>query len=419
MKYAYHGYDKSGKAITGVVEAANVDDAGEQARRKGVFVLRVEPANKSSAAAATAKRARRAAGLKQLRLLSGFTRQLAVLVSTGTPVVQSLEAVARQTADARWRAVIDDVRARVEQGSTLSEAMDAHPRCFDRVACSLVRAGEAGGQLPDLLNRLATLTRQTVKIRSALTGAMIYPTLLIAVAIGVLSIMIGFVLPRFEGLFKTLNVPLPPSTKALMEISTFVKSYWPLVITGVGALAFGLVAWLRSEAGTDLRDRAIVSLPQIGNVARGFATARLARLLGVLIESKVPLLDSLQLTRDATSSKLYTALLSRAEDAVTRGDNVSTIFAGSTLVTPAITEALRSGERTGRIGPVLLEVANFLDEDNEVVLKSVTSLIEPLILIALGVAVGFVALSMFLPLFDLTSATQGGPPPGAVSGAAP
>jgi type IV pilus assembly protein PilC len=413
MKFSYQGYDKLGKPITGVVDAASIEDASEQARRKGVFVLRVDAAGKSSAGAGRVTARRGGAGLKQLRALSGFTRQLAVLVSTGTPVVQALEAVGRQTQDSRWRVVIDNVRVRVEQGAPLSEAMEAHPRCFDRVACSLVRAGEAGGQLPDLLNRLASLTRQTVKIRSALTGAMVYPTLLIGVAIGVLSIMIGFVLPRFEGLFKTLNVPLPPSTKVLMDISTFVKTYWPVVIASLALIVGGLIAWLRSQAGTDLRDRAIVSLPQIGSVARGFATARLARLLGVLIESKVPLLDSLQLTRDATTSKLYAGLLTRAEEAVTRGENVSAVFAASTLVTPAITEALRSGERTGRIGPVLLEVANFLDEDNEVILKSVTSLIEPLILIALGIAVGFVALSMFLPLFDLTSATQGGPPPGA------
>lgn len=412
MKYKYSGYDKAGRAAEGVIDASSPEDASDQARKKHVFVLEVIEVDRGASEAPARMRRGSGIGIKRLRDLASFTRQLAVLVSTGTPVVQAIEAVGRQTPEGRWRAVIEDLAKRVEQGASLSEAMEAHPNSFDAVCCSLVRAGEAGGQLPVLLTRLASLTRQSVKVRSSLMGAMIYPVLLMGVATGVMSVMIGFVLPRFEGLFKTLNATLPPTTKLLLDLGKFVKQDWPFVLGGIALTVAGLVYWLRSEAGVKFRHRALVTLPQIGKVSRGFATARLARLLGVLIEGKVPLLDALRLVRDATSNYLYRKLLNDAAEGVTRGENVSAVFGASPLVMPAIAEALRSGERTGRVGPVLLEVADFTDEDNEVSLKSLVSVVEPLILIALGFAVGFVALSMFLPLFDLTSATQQGPAPG-------
>jgi len=232
--------------------------------------------------------------------------------------------------------------------------------------------------------------------------------LLSCVGIGVMTLMIGFVLPRFEGLFKTLDAPLPPTTKILMDLSRLLSHYWPLFGGGAIALIVGVFVWQGSVSGRAVIDRVLLALPQVGNVTRSFATARVIRVLGVLIEGKVPLLEALRLTRAAAGNTRYAALLERSEDVVMRGESLSSAWASSDLIRGGVVEALRSGERTGQIAPVLLNVADFLDEDNEVLVKTLTGIIEPVILIIMGIGVGIVAVSMFLPLFDLTAMGGGG-----------
>jgi type II secretory pathway component PulF len=336
-----------------------------------------------------------------------FTRQLSVLVASGTPLVQALAALERQTKDALWREVVTAVRIRVEEGSTLSEAMADHPQAFDAVARSLISAGESGGSFDVMLDRLAVLSRKQLHVRSAILGAMIYPALLILVAVNVLGLMLLFVLPRFAGLFETLDVELPPMTLALMACSDFLRSYWWTLPLVIGGAVVGSRSWLRTEGGRRTVDGALLTLPAIGQIVRSFAVARIARVLGVLLAGKVPLLEALALARQTVSNCRYVELVARAEDAVTRGSSVSTVFAATDLVSPALCEAIRAGEQSGQMGPLLLNIADFLDEENEVVVKSLTSILEPVILIVLGVVVGLVALSMFLPLFDLTAAANG------------
>jgi type II secretory pathway component PulF len=399
MKFAYEAFDRSGKAASGVIEASSEPDAGEMLRREGLFVSRI-----SAAAGAPAARSTRRARGGRLKNVATFTRQLAVLVSTGTPVVDALEALERQVRDPVFRGTIQDVRRRVEEGATLAQSMEAHPRYFDAVSRSLVSAGESSGRLDAMLNRLADLTRQQVRIRNTLVGAMVYPTLLLTVAAGVLILMMVFVLPRFTGLFKTLNVPLPPTTRALMAVSNAVTTYWYAALLAVAAVVGGAWWFLRTPSGVRAMHTFAVRAPQLGKLTRSFGTARIARLVGVLLESKVQLLEALQLTREACANVHYNELLARTQDQVTRGEPFSAALAsGGDLIHPSVCEAVRNGERTGQIGRVLLSMADFLDEENEVVLKSVTSLIEPLILLALGCVVGLVATSMFMPLFDLTS----------------
>lgn len=416
MKFAYKGYDRGGKPAEGVVDAPGAEAAKEQLTAKGLFVTRLNPAEAAAAApiTRTAAKGHRA----HLRDLAMFLRQLAVLVSTGTPVADAVAVLSNQLPEGPWKQTVLDVRRRVEEGASLSEAMAAHPRCFDAVCRSLVAAGESRGKLGDMLTRLASLVRQQQKIRGELVGAMVYPVLLIGIAFVVLSVMVGFVMPRFEGLFQTLGATLPPTTQLLMATGHVVQGYWFAIIPGfIVAIAAGVYG-LRSHAGARLIDTALVRAPLVGKVTRGFMTARLARILGVLVDGKVAMLDALTLTRQAAGNHLYVALVARAEEAVTRGEAVSAAFADARLVNPAVYEAIRSGERTGQLGPVLVSVADFLDEDNEVVLKSLMSIIEPVILVILGLIVGAVALSMFLPLFDLTAA--GGPGGGhAAGGGAP
>jgi type II secretory pathway component PulF len=413
MRLAYRAFDRSGREVSDVFEAPGLAEAADQLRKQGLFVVELierhalmERSSKRAVEAGTGGAAAKLfAGGRTARLkeVTGFFRQLSVLVATGTPMVDALAAVERQTPEGRWRRTLADVRKRVEEGSSLGEAMGPHPAHFDAVCRSLICAGESGGSIDEMLRRLTMLTRQQLKVRSSVTGAMVYPCLLLCVCVGVLGVMMGFVLPRFEGLFETLGAPLPPTTKLLMDLSGFCREYWWAVIGAVIAVVFGIKAWLASRMGRVWLHKTVLRLPIFGRVFRNFATARVARVLGVLLEGRVPLLEALQLTRRSTGNLCYEDLVLQAEEEVTRGGNISGAFAGSPLISQAVTEAIRSGEKTGQIGPVMVNIAEFMEEDNEIVLRSLTSLIEPVILITLGLLVGFVAVSMFLPLFDLAT----------------
>lgn len=408
MKLAYSAFDKAGKKVTDVLEAESVAEGGELLRRQGLFVTDIRAAGGSTPREESSPVGSAAPGARKLREISSFMRQLSVLVSTGTPMVEAIASLERQIPESPFRTVISDIRARVEEGAQFSEALASHPRWFDPVCRSLVAAGESGGQLDAMLRRLASLLRQQLKVRSTVIGAMIYPSVLIFVSIIVLVAMVGFVMPRFEGLFTTLGADLPASTRFLMDVGAVVRSDWYWILGGLILTIGGGKFWLGSRTGRLWLDGAVLKLPQLGKVVRSLATARIMRVLGVLIEGKVPLLDALNLTRESTGNSRYAALIDRAIDVVTRGEPVSSAFMESKLISQSVSEALRSGERTGQLGPVLSNLADFLDEDNEVIVKSIASIIEPVILMGLGVLVGFVALSMFLPLFDLTSMAGGG-----------
>lgn len=408
MKLAYSAFDKAGKKVSDVLEAESIAEGGELLRRQGLFVTDIRAAGGSTPREESASAGSASPGARKLREISSFMRQLSVLVSTGTPMVEAIASLERQIPESPFRTVISDIRARVEEGAQFSEALAAHPRWFDPVCRSLVAAGESGGQLDAMLRRLASLLRQQLKVRSTVIGAMIYPSVLIFVSIIVLVAMVGFVMPRFESLFTTLGADLPASTRFLMDVGAVVRSDWYWILGGLILTIGGGKFWLGSKAGRLWLDGAVLKLPQLGKVVRSLATARIMRVLGVLIEGKVPLLDALNLTRESTGNSRYAALIDRAIDVVTRGEPVSSAFIESKLISQSVSEALRSGERTGQLGPVLSNLADFLDEDNEVIVKSIASIIEPVILMGLGVLVGFVALSMFLPLFDLTSMAGGG-----------
>ncbi len=411
MKIGYAGFDKTGKPVRGFADAPDAREAVEQLRRQGIFVAEVHAARSAMAAEPDEVRGERSSMFghgNRVERVSGMARQLAILVSTGTTIVDALKSIERQAPPGEWRTTVSGVCSKVEEGKSLAEAMAAYPKYFDAVCRSLVAAGETGGRLDVMLDRLARLLRQQVRIRKQVTGAMVYPVLLMGVAGGVITVMMGFVLPRFEGLFKSIGSQLPPLTKVLMKCSHFVREDWLWLILSLGAAVTGAVFYLRSSAGQLAIDRAMVRLPQIGKVMRAFSMARIARVLGVLLDGKVPLLDALALTRCSMKNSLYQDLVGRAEDAVIRGETLSSALADPSLMSPAMMEAVRSGERSGQLAPVLTAIAEHMDEDNEVAMKTLTGLIEPAILLVLGVVVGCVAVGMMLPLFDLVASGANG-----------
>ena len=409
MKLAYKAFDKSGREVTDVIEAAGVAEATEKLRRQNLFVAEISESRSEAPEKAGPKRVRLWGGkTRRLKNLAMFTRQFYVLVHSGAPIAQALTALERQARDQGWRDVIREVRTRLEHGLSLSEAMAAHPKCFDSVYRNVIAAGESGGNLPIMLDRLAGLTQKRLHIRSSVLSALIYPCLLLMVAATVLTTMMLFVIPRFAELFGTLDVPLPPTTGVLIALSTLLRTYGWAFGLGIVGLVGGLTYYLKTPAGRRTVDTVVLRLPRMGRIVRSFATARITRLLGVLLESHLPVLEALKLTRAASANSHYSDLMARTEDAVARGETISSTFLDSDLISPSVYEAIRSGEKSGQVGPMLLNMADFLDEENDVVLRSLTSILEPAILILMGLVVGFVAISMFMPLFDVTAMIGGG-----------
>jgi type IV pilus assembly protein PilC len=406
MKFSYKACDANGTLRVGTVDAIEQVEAMEALRRQGLFVSHIQEARDRESHNAHRVKGKRMGRGRLLKNLAMFMRQLYVLNSSGTPLTEALHSLQRQSKDLTWKAVVSDLHRRVEQGEPLSAAMLEHPRCFDPICRSLIAAGESSGNLSVMLDRIATLVRKQLQTRSAIIGALIYPSLLISVSVGVLLLMLLFVLPRFAGLFQSMNVPLPVTTRFLMSLSSGLQAYWwlLLILLVVGLVIFKV--WSMTEAGKEVLHQIILRLPIAGKLIRSFAVARILRILGVLSQGSVPLLDALALARQIMTNRQFTRLVARAEAAVTRGSTISAAFAESPLIEPSLCEAIRSGEQSGQLGSLLLNLAEFLDEENDVVVRSLTSILEPVILVCLGVVVGFVAMSMFLPMFDLTAMTQ-------------
>ncbi len=405
MIFIYEGCDATGNKISDSIEAGDEKQARELLRTKGLFVLSISEQGKSANQGSRNKSKTRISNGSNLKELTTFTRQLAILVSNGTPMIDALASIRKQTKNEVWKTIVADIYKRVEEGASLSEAISHHPRHFNPVSKSLIHAGESSGQMHLMLQRLADMVRQQTHIRSSFLGAMLYPLVLIVVSFLVVVMLVVFVMPRFTGLFETLDAPLPPTTKFLMVISTAIKYYWWLMLLGIGGVLTGIWAWTKRPKSKFLIDQVVLKIPRAGTIVRDYTSAKIARLLGMLISSHVPVLEALALTKASIQNTQYIKMMTQAEDAVTRGENISVAWENSELLNNSVVEAIKSGEETGNIGTTLLNIAGYLDEDNEVIIKSLTSIIEPIILVVLGIIVAIIALSMFLPLFDLTSMT--------------
>ncbi len=400
MKLEFRAFDKSGKEAVGVLDVSSLAEASEKLRQQDLFVASMSPVEDSPPAAAGMRL--RGGSARRLRELAMFSRQLYALVHSGTPLAQGLGALEHQARSEQWRAIIGDIRARLENGSSLSDAMKAHPSCFDTVYVHMIAAGESSGKLTVLLDRLATLTRKRAHVINTVRAAMAYPVLLASVASLVLAAMLLFVVPRFAEMFNSLGIPLPTMTSALIAASAWLQQFWWALLIALALGGVGLRYYLRSPGGKRFWDGTVLRVPRAGAIIRSFITARIVRLQGLLTDSHLPIQEILRLTRLTTTNVHYAELLARAEDAVSHGEPISSAFRDSNLISPSVYEAIRSGEQSGQVGPLLLELADFLDEENETTLKSLTSIIEPVLLVMMAAMVGVIAMSIFLPLFDVT-----------------
>ena len=404
MNLVYTAYDKTGKAVKGTIDSSDVATAGQMLRQKGLFVAQISDGSAPTTGAKSSRRTPlRFGGNEAAKNIPMFTRQLCVFISCGTQMLEALRSLERQAKPGPWQDTIAGICVRVEEGASLSEALGAYPQHFDSVYRSLVSAGESSGCLAEMLDRVATLKQKQKKVRRSISGALIYPSLLITLTLAMLGLLLTFVVPKFTLLFESMDVPLPASTKALVGVSNVFRQYWWGGFLLIGGGVVGALRFVATEKGRLMRDALLLKLPIIGNIIKSFATARIVRLLGVLMAAHVPILEALSLVKEGAGNSKYSDLIAAAEKNVSQGESISLAFSDESLIDPAVYEVIHSGEASGQVDQLLLNVAGFLEEDNDIIVSSLTTIIEPIIM---GILVGSVAVSMFMPLFDLTAMTQ-------------
>ncbi|HUU84473.1 MAG TPA: type II secretion system F family protein [Phycisphaerae bacterium] len=407
MNLTYDAIDTSGRTTQDLIEADSIKAAVEQLRQRGLMVTNIQTASdrdverqaRSADVATTGSRL----PLKQLVL---FTRQMAMLLTSGSAVVPALEAIARQLRNPDHGSLIKKVKDDLEEGCTLTEALCRFPRAFDPTYCAVIAAGEASATLPQMFDRLSRIIGKRRAMRNKVLGSMAYPGLLIVLCTAVLSVLMFFVLPRFGDMFAMMSVPLPTFTTLLLAGAEGLRHYWPVVVLLVLGMAGGVVYLVVTPRGRQWCANGQLRIPLLGRLLSGLIQGQTFRTLGMLLEAHVGVLDALDLARRATKNNRFQALFDGVEGAVTSGNSLSGALESSRLVDAAICQAVRTGEESGNLGGAMSYVADVLDEDNTELLNTLTRLLEPTILIIMGVLVGAVAISLFLPLFDMTSMVQ-------------
>ena len=333
--------------------------------------------------------------------LAFFTSQLALLLDSGTSLTEALAALRDQTDHPALREAIEQAEEDVKGGKLLSSALERHPRLFPKLLTSMVRVGETGGFLTESLQRTSQFLLLRQEVLSKVQAALAYPVVLVAVSSGVVIFLITAVLPKFIKVFEGHEDILPLPTKMLMALSGAVTGYWYVFVAVAIGLIAGAVLGLRSPAGKRLFDRAILRLPLVGSLCRLSVTSRLLRTFGVLIESGVPLLDAVAVTRRTIGNTEFVRFFDTLEETVQQGGTLSDAFRPSPLFPSAIKQMVTTGEMTGNSGKIMIKMAEYYEGQVTLRLKSLTAAIEPLVLLVMGSVVGFIALSLFMPLFRM------------------
>ncbi|MCH8150416.1 MAG: type II secretion system F family protein [Planctomycetes bacterium] len=404
MIVTYEAIDQKGSRCRDSVEATDTRDAVEILRRRGLYVTRAEAADEGKKKTPAAHMRRGKTPRLPLNTLALVTRQLAMLLHSGSGVVPAISSLRRQMTKPHHEALLAQIVSDLEGGLPLTDALRKHPRTFDAVYCAIVAAGEASGALDSMFERLARIVGKRRAMVRKLLGACAYPALLITMCTGILAVLTMFVLPRFAEMFDRLSVETPASTQMLLGFGAAMRTYWYLVAAAVLTVC-GLVTWtVTSRAGKQWLTDIQLSIPIVGRLRCRLIQGQLFRTMGTLLESGVGILETLELARGATRNRRFQRLFTRLEDTVTSGNELSSAFGEGKLIEPYICQAIRTGEDSGNLGGAMTYVADILDESNEELVNTVARLIEPVILIGMGFVVGGVAISLFLPLFDLTAA---------------
>jgi type IV pilus assembly protein PilC len=410
--FKYEALNASGQEIKDEIEAPSKEEAVSKVRGLGYFPTKVvEKADKKKIAAKKGggPKQRKAAGTGVgwvgTKALCSFTRQLSTLQDAGLPILRSIRILEQQQKPGMLRSCLKQITEDVEGGATLSEAMARHPKAFDRLYCNMVAAGEAGGVLDVILQRLADFLEKAQKLKRKIVGAMIYPCVVITIAGGIVTFIMVFVVPKFRDIFQDFGTKLPSVTEMLISISTWFAQGSPpgwVVILFTPLILFTVFKLIRqSQMGRYLLDVLALKIPVLGQLVGKSSCARFTRTLGTLVAAGVPILEALAITKATSGNEVYARMLQRVHDGIREGDSFANPLRASKTVDPIVVNMVDVGEETGELDKMLMKVADNYDDEVDTLVASLVSLLEPIMVVCLGLIVGFIVVALFLPLVAL------------------
>lgn len=396
--YAYKVRDRTGREITGSLEAENADVLSGKLRKMGYFVVSIEEAKVSMA-----KKELHIFGAKvKTEDVTIFTRQFATMINAGLPLIKCLSVLSQQTDSKTLANVIVDCQKDVEAGRSLSEALSKHPEAFSNLYVSMVRAGELGGMLDDVLLRVANQMEREQEIRRKIKSAMTYPIAVLAITLVLLTAMIMFVVPNFAGMFEDMGGSLPTFTQMLVNLSHFIGGWGGLVLIAVIiGLVIGFRRFKATKSGRMAVDRLKLRLPLVGTLFHKTAMSKFSRTLGTLLSSGVPILGALEITGETTGNMVVTKALEEVKAGVKEGETIAAPLAQSKVFPPMVTQMIAIGEETGALDVMLAKVSEFYDSQVEAAVDGLTATVEPLLIMFLGLAVGTIVIALYLPIFRI------------------
>lgn len=408
--YAFEAMNSSGQEVKDEIEAASSEEAIAKIRAKGFFPTKVrekaakKKVKKKEAEAVSKKRKMPFAigGVPRKQLVT-FTRQLSTLQDAGLPILRSLQILEQQQKPGLLKAIIGGVADEVEGGGTLSDAMAQYPKAFDKLYVNMINAGEAGGVLDIILNRLADFMEKAAKLKKKVIGAMIYPAVVISIAVAIVSMIMIFVIPKFEQIFKDFKTELPGITKVLLSVSRwFANDYgWAYILFAPIGIMLLLKLVRISEGGRYAVDLIKLKIPILGSILAKTAIARFTRTLGTLISAGVPILDAINITKETCGNEVYSKALLKVHDAIREGESMADPLRATKVCDAIVVNMVDVGEETGDLDKMLIKVADNYDSDVDVLVGSLISILEPVMVVVLGLIVGFIVVALFAPMISL------------------
>ena len=424
-RFNYVALDTRGQEATGLVEAPSSNAAISQLRQAGYFPTSViEEAISGPDGKEARQRAAKMAGVTKPRAKKGivlfqrkkvkskvlmiFTRQLATLIDSGLPLLRSLNVLAKQERDKVLKRTINKVADSVQSGSTFSDALALHPRIFNDLYVNMVKAGEVGGVLELVLNRLSEFQEKAAKIKNKVVAAMVYPGIVMTMAVGIMGFLLVFIVPKFETIFHDLlgDKPLPPVTRFVIAASDFLKNHG-LIVLGIVVAVVTLYKFLgRTRGGRFVIDSFKLRMPLFGNLNRKTAISRFARTLGTLVTSGVPILQALNITRETAGNSSIARAISQVHDSVKEGESIVQPLEASRVFPPMVVSMVDVGEETGKLPEMLLKIADVYDDEVDNAVAAITSMLEPIMIVFLALIVGTIVLALFTPLISIITGLQ-------------
>ena len=399
--FAFSGRTRSGENVSGERIGDTMDAVVAALKREQIQVTRIQPAQAKAGAAAGARKLK--AKSVPAKNLAVFTRQFSVMIDAGLPLVQCLEILGNQEEHKYFAQVILATRGDVEGGMSLAEAMKRHPKCFDSLFCNMIAAGEAGGILDTILKRLATYIEKAVKLKSQVQAAMIYPIAVITIACVVIGVILWKVIPTFASLFAGLGAELPLPTRIVIALSNNLVRFMPFIIVGFIATGWGFRTYYATEKGRRVIDAVTLKMPILGTILRKIAVARFCRTLSTLMSSGVPILDGLDITAKTSGNAIIEDAILTTRKSIERGETIAAPLKETGVFPGMVVQMIGVGEATGALDTMLSKIADFYEEEVDVAVEGLLTLLEPVMIAFLGGAVGGIVIAMYMPIFDLIS----------------